>query len=900
MLQIKNIKKQYTTGEFTQTALNSVSLNFRNNEFISILGPSGSGKTTLLNIIGGLDSYDEGDLIINGTSTKNYKDRDWDTYRNHAIGFVFQSYNLIPHQTLLSNVELALTIGGISKSERKKRAFDALSKVGLADHVNKRPNQLSGGQMQRVAIARALVNDPDILLADEPTGALDTTTSVQIMELLKEVANDRLVVMVTHNPELAKEYSSRIVNLKDGNIIDDSNPYIPTEEQELRNVKETTNKKTKRAKMSLKTALVLSANNLKTKKSRTLLTSFAGSIGIIGIALILSLSNGVNTYIDDLQKETMGSYPITISAESMNMTGMTPGPVGSDDENVEKDAVNWDTSMLEAQNSLMVTNNLTEFKKYLDNPDSDINQYLGEDGVIYTYDPSFDVLSYNNDDKLINTSVDPSELVNSSGTMDAMMQNQNMMISMMSGTGTLGATNFAELTPGADGETVNAAITDSYDLAHGNWPTESNEVVLFLDENYSIDVDVLYQLGLMTADEYTTIIEQIENDEELTKQVLNFEDVTNHTFYMVPESDRYVEGTDGKFTYLQDDALVATIEDKTALNIVGIAIPSEDATTSFASAIGYTNALTTEIIELSNNSDVVVAQNETPEVNVLTGVNFEAANDEQKVEDTITYLTNLPVSEKASFYNMMMYSSGQMSMPQDEATSAAMLDAWLANDPDEESLLSIYDETLGNASYESNLKDFGQVSYDAPSAINIYTDSFENKDAVALAIEEYNANATAENQIIYTDFVELLTSSITTIIDVISYVLIAFVSVSLIVSSIMIGIITHISVMERTKEIGVLRALGASKKNISQVFNAETIIIGICSGLLGVGITLLLNIPITAVIQSLLGDTSISVGLPLVPAVILVALSMFITVLGGLLPAKNAAKKDPVVALRSE
>ena len=946
MLQIKNIKKEYHVGDLTQHALNDVSLSFRDNEFISILGPSGSGKTTMLNIVGGLDSYDNGDLIINGVSTKNYKDRDWDTYRNETIGFVFQSYNLIPHQTILGNVELALTISGVSKAERKSRAKEALVKVGLAEHINKKPNQLSGGQMQRVAIARALVNNPSILLADEPTGALDTETSVQIMELLKEVAKEKLVIMVTHNPELAEQYSSRIVKLRDGKIIDDSNVYEPTHEEKNAIAKLfAVKKKTKMAKMSWFTSTTLSLQNLMTKKRRTFLTAFAGSIGIIGIALILSMSTGVNKYVEDIQKETMSSYPLTITAEAFNM--MKPRDLAEYAENMpvnSKDKVYSDSTKLKIGNVMMAENNLTDFKKYLDDPNSEINPYLGANGVTYSYVTDFSVYSYDKNGKLVNSNADASALVDKaendmiSMIMSNMNNSMSMMTQMSGGTVSASASNFGEMASGSK-NLIGESVTKSYDIIAGAWPTEYNEVVLFLGRNNTLQVDTLYQLGLLTADEYKELAKKVENKEDLTESVYNFDEILNREFYMLTASDKYTKNEDGTFsllddTYYSDNA--DEIKNKTPLKISGIAILNEDAESAMVTtSIGYTSKLTEFVIDHTNDSEIIKAQEADENTNVLTGMSFEAISDDAKLEDTINYLSNLTVTDKSNFITYMMYSGtltmeelstppspeaiaqmtpeqqqammqAQPSQPamsganMDEGAMAALLDSWLASNPDEEKLIEIYDETIGNTSYSKNLKEFGKVSYDAPNSINIYTDTFEAKDAVSLSIDNYNKLATEENKITYTDYVAMLTSSMTTIIDVISYVLIAFVSVSLVVSSIMIGIVTHISVMERTKEIGVLRALGASKLNISQVFNAETMLIGLFSGLIGVVTTAVLNIPLTTLVRSLVDDNTLAAVLPLPSAILLVIISVIITLIGGIIPAKAAAKKDPVIALRTE
>ena len=906
MLQIKNICKQYVTGDLVQEALDDVSLNLRDNEFVAILGPSGSGKTTLLNIIGGLDRYDSGDLIINGISTKKYKDRDWDSYRNHTIGFVFQSYNLIPHQTVLANVELALTISGISRSERRKRAITALEQVGLGEQLHKKPNQMSGGQMQRVAIARALVNNPDILLADEPTGALDSDTSIQVMDLLKEVAKDRLVVMVTHNPELAEQYANRIVRLRDGKIIDDTNPYI-LEEKSLDAPKHAN---MGRAAMSFFTALSLSFNNLRTKKARTLLTAFAGSIGIIGIALILSLSNGVNQYITDIQRDTMASYPISIQAETIDLSSIMSagreasqgGEAGHDLDGVY--ANNTDMELISTMTTSITKNNLTDFKSYLDDPDSEIHQYLGENGIVYSYDTQFDVYTYDPEEELINT--DGSTFSDEAEETPAMMQRMNQM---------MGTENsyFDELLPGQGDALISTAVTEHYDLLYGSWPTAYNEIVLILDENNEIPSSVLYELGLLPASEYRQLQDQLEQGEEITleEHSWTYEDICEKVYYLVPACDYYVENEEGLYAYVGDDeeALADLVENGVQLTITGIIRPSADSNALLMNGyVGYTKALTDYLIDYTNASAVVRAQIDSPEVNVVSGFQFEPEDDAAKIADTKEYLTNLSISEKASLCQRMLRSMYADNPEQLEAMSslgeaelADMLDQYLASDTlDDESLLMIYDTYISPGSYDDNMTAFGWVSLDAPSSISIYADSFEDKDLIAGCIEDYNATASSENQIHYTDYVGLLMSSVTTIVDVISYVLIAFVSVSLIVSSIMIGIITYISVLERTKEIGILRAIGASKRNVAQVFNAETFIIGLCSGLLGVGITALLLIPINSIIHSLAGITTINASLPIVAAGFLVLLSMLLTMIAGLLPSGKAAKKDPVTALRTE
>lgn len=925
MLQLKNIVKTYKTGDLTQDALKGVSIAFRESEFVSILGQSGSGKTTMLNIIGGLDRYTSGDLIINGVSTKEYKDADWDYYRNNCIGFVFQSYNLISHQSVLANVEMTLTLAGISRKERRERAVAVLKKVGLGDHIHKKPNQMSGGQMQRVAIARALINNPDILLADEPTGALDSETSVQIMELLKGIARDKLVVMVTHNPELAEKYSTRIVRLLDGEIVSDSNPYTEKEEQ----VEKVRHKK---ISMSFLTALSLSFNNLKTKKGRTLLTAFAGSIGIIGIALILSLSTGMSSYISDVQKETMVAYPITISDEAIDVSGimgLRAEIVGemrgeNETESEKRTEVYADYTDIETSEKLsasIVENNLTEFKKYLDDPDSDIRPYLGESGIVYTYDVDFSVYSYDADGNLIDSDSETGEFssgITGSGSQRGIMSR----LASTSGLGgsQTGTSNFSQLMADADGKGLSPTITDSYDVLYGAWPKEYNEVVLVLNENNAISGGTLYQLGLITEEQYEEAVEKIQDGGEADEISFDYKDICNHTFYLVAACDHYAEKENATFTYMQDSTLYEEelLEKSVELKITGIIGPKKDAQNAgISTSVAYTPKLTDYIISHTDNSAVIQAQEANSEINVLTGIEFETANDKEKAADAKEYLSARGVSEKASFFKLMMYyassnakadstSAEQQAgmaaghMITDENSMADALDAWLANDPDQEILVKVYDEYISGSTYEDNMKAFGKVSYAAPAGISIYTDSFENKDAIADCIERYNVNAPEDARIIYTDYVGMLTSSITTIIDGISYALIAFVAISLVVSCIMIGIITHISVMERTKEIGILRALGASKWNISQVFNAETFIIGCCAGLLGIGVSLLAIIPVNAVLQNVTGITGLEAQLPVRFAVILIALSIVLTIISGLLPAKKAARQDPVIALRTE
>ena len=902
MLEIKNISKRYKTGELEQIVLDKLSLDLRDNEFVAILGPSGSGKTTLLNIIGGLDHYDSGDLIINGISTKNYKERDWDTYRNHTIGFVFQSYNLIPHQTILSNVELALTISGISKSERKQRAKDALEKVGLGEQLHKKPNQLSGGQMQRVAIARALVNNPDILLADEPTGALDSETSIQVMDLLKEVAKDRLVVMVTHNPELADKYASRIVRLQDGKIVGDTNPP-----SQIIHSDKGLNKYNKKSSMSFLVSLSLSFNNLITKKGRTLLTSFAGSIGIIGIALILALSSGVNTYIQDIQKETMTSYPITITDKTIDMQRMMDKrrsnfTKGTNKNNKEKDGIYADSSSLELHAST-VENDLTSFKKYLDNKDSEIHKYIGENGIVYSYNVSFDVYAYNPDEKVINTSMDVQNQNTPSSPWKKMQSNMSSFL----GSSSKGAKNFEELMPGSDGQTVSKVTTDSYDLLYGKWPSKYDEVILVLNENNAIDTSVLYQLGIINKDEYEDTQNKIKNGEKVKPFNWTYKDLCKKTFYLVPSCDYYIKD-DNTFKYIGDDSAYTNqlMDNALPLKITGVIRPKDDAANATLSTpVAYTSLLTNYIIDYTNKSDVAKAQEKTPEINVLNNIAFDAKNDEAKISDTKKYLQQLSISQKSSLFNMLIsnqdeYLSYLPQFEMDETALANMIDEWVETSTDEDMLLYLYDDYLSHESYEDNLSNFGKVSYDAPSSISIYTDSFDDKEGVSACIADYNQSVGKKERITYIDYVALITSSITSMVNMISYVLIAFVAVSLIVSCIMIGIITHISVLERTKEIGILRAIGASKANISQVFNAETLIIGLCSGVIGVIVSMILTIPINNIIHTLADNDAVNAYLPIGAAGILIIISVVITVIGGLLPAYKAAKKDPVIALRSE
>ena len=819
MLELKKIYKEYITGDFKQVALDKVNLNFRKNEFVSILGPSGSGKTTLLNIIGGLDNYTSGDLIINEVSTKDFKDNDWDIYRNHRVGFIFQNYNLIGHQSILSNVELALTLSGVGKSERRKKAILALKKVGLEKHINKNPNQLSGGQMQRVAIARALVNDPDILLADEPTGALDSTTSQQIMKLLKEVAKDKLVIMVTHNPELARTYSTRIIELRDGRIISDSNPYdgkVNTVEDEI-----IRKNKTKKTHMSFKTALGLSFNNLKTKKGRTILTAFAGSIGIIGIALILSLSNGVNKYIERVEAETLSSYPLTIVEESADLTEiMGILASGKDKEiNHDKDKIYSNTIMNKMFNSFVTKvskNDLKTFKKYLDNND-EIGKYVNE--IKYGYNIDLNIFNTYNGELV---KVNPSNLMSDLG-----MINSNEMSSMYSSFGMGSNDVFVELMDNKEN------VLSQYDLIYGSYPEKYDEVVLIVNSNNEISDYTLYALGLKDQKMLKEMMYNVMKGEEVddTDLELSYEDICNIEFRLMINTDLFTKEGNRYVDRSNDLNYVNSILDKSVpLKVVGILRGNDDSVSyvSKTGGVGYTSKLTEYVIDSVKKSSIVHEQENNKEVNIFTGSSFE----------------------------------------------------------------------LGE-SYEDNLRKLGVTSVDNPSSISIYSKDFEAKENVVRIIDEYNKEALEEEKITYTDTIGLLINNVTTIVNIISYVLIAFVSISLVVSSIMIGIITYISVLERTKEIGILRSIGASKKDIARVFNAETFIIGLFAGCMGIVITLILNIPINVIINNLSGISGIT-KLPLVGSIILIIISVLLTMLGGLIPSKIASNKEPVLALRTE
>ncbi len=896
MLQLKNVTKIYKTGDLTQKALDEVNLSFRDNEFVAILGVSGSGKTTLLNMVGGLDRYTSGDLLINGISTKDYKDRDWDTYRNHRIGFVFQSYNLIVHQSVLANVELALTISGISRSERKSRAMKALAQVGLEEHAHKRPNQLSGGQMQRVAIARSLINNPDIVLADEPTGALDSQTSLQVMELLKEVAKDRLVIMVTHNSGLAHKYASRIVELKDGQVISDTNPY------QIENKKSSVVEKLRKASMSLWTSLSLSFNNLWTKKFRTLLTAFAGSIGIIGIALIISLSAGANRYIKDIQKETMASYPITIEAQSIDVSSFFE--IGTMDSKAKelthsRDGIysdNYNLERFSKMTSSITENNLTKFKEALDDPNSKIHQYLGENGIVYNYDVKYRAYTYDVNGVLIDT--DGIEI----------KESDKINRGPFEGISPVDFSLFQPLVPGQDeDQPISKMMLDSYHLVKGDWPKTTNQAVLVLDKFYEMDVRDMYALGLLPSSDYKAIQEKLENREELdlTTIKLDYDQVLGHKYYILSEVDHYIlEDDRAKKIEQTSESIEKQLNKAKSIEIVGIVALNENKDDDlFLGTIGYLTGLNEAIMNDTHENEIVKKQIANKEINIFNGLRFMADGDREKIIDAKKYASNLNTSEKARL-SMQLSSliQGQPFVPNEQFTEvmiAEAFDRYLEN-PNDEVMLAIYDRFISSGTYDEVMRTLGVVSFDTPSKIALYTDSFEDKDKVSEWIKEYNQGVSDKDQIVYTDYVGLLMSSVTTIINVISSVLIAFVAVSLIVSSIMIGIITYISVLERTKEIGILRALGASKRNISSVFNAETLIVGLTSGVMGIVIANLILIPGNMIIRQITGDPQVSAFIPWNASLILIALSCVLTLIGGFIPARKAAKKDPVEALRTE
>lgn len=937
MLELIDIKKDYETGGTKVPALKGINLRFRDSEFVSILGQSGCGKTTMLNIVGGLDQYTSGDLIINGKSTKDFKDRDWDYYRNNSIGFVFQSYNLIPHQTVLANVELALTLSGVSKAERKKRAIDALEKVGLADHIYKKPNQMSGGQMQRVAIARALVNNPDILLADEPTGALDTETSVQIMELLKDISKDRLIIMVTHNPELAMKYSTRIIRLLDGKITDDSDPYTDreynrditvdtaetvelfemTEEdraaydyarevgsaakkhaarnnadakrqdksyrndnsQDKNGRKHNKSDKKQRTSMSFFTALSLSLNNLMTKKTRTLLTAFAGSIGIIGIALILAISNGIQEYIDRVQRDTLSSYPITIQTESIDVSSMIENMTGQKDKEIthDKNKIYSNNIMTDMVNSMVAesnSNNLTRFRTYIEDRRDELNQYVSD--IKYSYDVPLYIYSTDTSNGAVQ--LNPGTMMESMGMGSGQESSNSVMTS-----GMMNSSVWNQLLDNQE------LLDEQYDVVAGSWPSDYNEVVLIVDENNEIVDYTLYSLGFKDPDEVKTIFKNVYAGQNYdTDNIeLSYDDVLNHEFKLVYPTQfyQYNSKTGTWDDYTKDDAYMKKVVDGAeSIKISGIIRPNPDAVnTSISNGIGYTRELMLHIIDKVNQTEIVKKQQANKDVDIFTGVPFDNTKDTKiTMDDVNAYVATLGEEEQAQMKAYM----GTMT---------------------EDQILEMFSKSVKakttDATYESNKKKLGITSPETPSQIDIYCKDFESKEHISDFITQYNKevdeDGRSEDEISYTDYVGIIMSSVSTIITAISSVLIAFVAISLVVSSIMVGIITYISVLERTKEIGILRSIGASKKDVKRVFNAETMIEGFVSGAMGIIITLILCIPANIIIKNIT-DISNLAKLPVAGAVILIVISVLLTTIAGLMPASMAAKKDPVIALRTE
>ena len=1009
MLQLFNVKKDYLAGENTVHALKGVNLEFRKSEFVSILGPSGCGKTTMLNIIGGLDHYSDGDLVINGISTKEYKDRDWDAYRNHSIGFVFQSYNLIPHQSVLQNVELALALSGVSKKERRLRAKKALESVGLGSQFHKKPSEMSGGQMQRVAIARALVNDPDIILADEPTGALDTETSIQVLDILKKVSNDRLVIMVTHNPELAEKYSTRIVKMLDGLIVSDSAPLTKEEKkyynqlqvEKTKEIQSIKTKKVKKPSMSLWTSFSLSLKNLFTKKGRTILTSFAGSIGIIGIALIYAVSQGATNYINFVQEATLSSYPLTIQAEHTDMSSMLQAFMDSAKSSGkhQDDAVYEKTALYDLVNAINSSetkqNDLKSFMAYIEEQKSnkDSKLYSALSGVQYTYD--FDLLVYT---KSVDSRIIQSDTQALMMEMIAKYLGTGAFDGNFSGTSSNGAMMtmasssmglWQEMLSGLDGEYVSPLIKGQYNLVTENsrWPTAYNEVVLVVDENNEIDDMTLFALGLKSQEEMDEIINAAVSGEKIEKQPSkwSFDEILNMDFKVILNSDCYkfnpvtktyddLRSTDIGMQWLFDNKGID-------IKVVGIVKPSEDSmSNALTGTICYTNLLTTHIAEESKKSEALIAQlkEENRYIDIFTGLPFSEgaevmtnAEKAQKFTDFINQATDISKKEAyirimgiptqkfldnavtqanttfadrtakvsfllntlvgsmgadettvSSYLNKMtddeinaifnqiiiegattQYKNGVRAQfePLDAKVVASMLDNAMTT-YSEEQKASFYLVALdfSESSYNENLRILGNINLDEPSTINLFASTFENKDIIEEVINDYNLLVEESKKISYTDYVGLLMSSITTIINAITYVLIGFVAISLVVSSIMIGVITLISVQERTKEIGVLRALGASKRNVSSMFNAETVLIGFFSGLVGIGATCLLCLPINLILKLLTGLNNLRAVLPIEVALLLILISVLLTLIAGIIPSRSAAKKDPVVALRTE
>ena len=986
MLEIRNIVKDYETGSETVHALKGVSIAFRESELVSILGQSGCGKTTLLNIIGGLDQYTSGDLIINGQSTKQYKSADWDIYRNHSVGFIFQSYNLIPHQSVLSNVELALTLSGVSKAERRRRAKEALEKVGLGNQLNKRPNQMSGGQMQRVAIARALVNDPDILLADEPTGALDSETSIQIMELVKEIAKDRLVIMVTHNPELAEKYSTRIVKLLDGQIVGDSDPFDPAKEPAHSEVRKTRVTKGQKTSMSFLTALSLSKNNLMTKKGRTFLTSFAGSIGIIGIALILSLSNGVQEYINSVERSTLASFPVSIQHETVDYTSLMTSMMNVRDnaeENRDPDRIytnDISTEMMKTMLSEMQTNNLAEFKEYLESDPDGISASIEE--IQYSYDSNLYIYGHSADGDIMQ--------INPSTVMSAMMgQSMADNVSQMTNTysSLMGSSSMSSYDAFRELLSTDMLKTE-YEVLAGRLPEAYNEVVVLVTDRNELSDVTLYTLGLRDQDELEGMMSSVMAGESFDLDTgdlsFSYDDLMGMEFSMLTAPEFYQKNDDGTWTDMRSDSefMEQAAENGLKLKVVGILKPDADSLISSTNSggIGYTHALTEYMIDKTNSSELVKAQKENPDVDVFTGIEFPKADEEEEQpmsqSEAMEMLAGMLTEEQRTKLNegimaalteeqQAQIQSAMMGMVSDEQMNSIMmgvltpeqltqlqsgadvnslltdaqkaqmsaqiaasltaeqnaeLSAMMNGMVDPTKMYTIFMQVLTtdqlrqlmdmtkepettDATYDGNLKLLGVAELSEPSSMKIYATDFESKEKITQLIEKYNDSKIADDNqadvINYTDYVGLMMSSVSDIINSISYILIAFVAISLIVSSIMIGIITYISVLERTKEIGILRAMGASKRDISNVFNAETLIVGFSAGVIGIAVTLLLNIPINIIIENITGIANVAL-LPWQGGVILVVISMLLTLIAGLVPAGVAAKKDPVEALRTE
>ncbi|MBR3018705.1 MAG: ABC transporter ATP-binding protein/permease [Clostridia bacterium] len=887
MLILKDIAKDYPTGDTKVEALRGINLQFREKEFTAILGPSGCGKTTLLNIIGGLDQYSRGDLIINGRSTKEFKDSDWDTYRNHSIGFVFQSYNLIPHQTVLSNVELALTLSGVNREERRRRAIEALTKVGLQDQIKKKPNQMSGGQMQRVAIARALVNDPDILLADEPTGALDSETSVQVMEILKEISKDKLVIMVTHNPDLANQYASRIIRLLDGKVVSDSLPCGEAEEKAVRVEKQ------KKPSMSFATALSLSLNNLMTKKGRTILTAFAGSIGIIGIALILSLSTGVDMFIERIERDTLSSYPLEIDERTMDMTDMMTGmmDISSDSREHEDGKVYSGSRMTKLMSGWMsgvTENNLTDFKKYLDSRNNEVSELVS--GIQYEYSTPLTLYRLTDDGRSIQ--VNPSTTLEATGMMTMM----SMMTSSMSGiqetmmNATMNRMNAFQ--PLLNNEEL---LKSQYKVLAGRMPERMDEVVIIVNSRNELSDYALYTLGLKDQSELKGMFEALMNGEAIESEDMEFtyDELMSLRFRLLMNTDFYSkEGSAWRSRKRNDDFMRELLENAMEIKVVGILKPADGSVATTATVgVGYRFELMEYLLDQVKNSQIVQEQLANPDIDVFTGQPFETDQ-----TDLFAALDSMSVSEFFEKY------SGVMGMNAEIQKRVEQIPSFALNMVSKEDIKSVLRMALPedmNNTLEKNLTTLGVSDVDSPSAIFLYPKNFESKAKLTEIIDAYNNAATEENVIRYTDYVGLLMSSITTIINAISYVLIAFVAISLVVSSIMIGIITYISVLERTKEIGILRAIGASKRDISRVFNAETLIVGFVAGFIGIVITLALVVLVNFIIYRLTDIPNLA-NLPLIAGGILVVISMVLTFIAGLIPSRMAAKKDPVVALRTE